>query len=383
MESTKEAPAAEDSGFRRKYPAQKIARRAWRAPPPATNRKAMTAWSLLRPLLFAFESERAHRLTIAGLRCAPLPAPPCPAPSLTTEVAGLRFANPVGIAPGFDKNAEVPDALLRLGFGFAEVGTITPLPQAGNPRPRLFRLVEDRAVINRMGFNNDGLEQAHRRLARRARTGVVGANIGANKDSADRIADYLTGLAAFADVADYITVNISSPNTPGLRDLQGDRELDELLGAIAGARRAGGPPVFLKVAPDLDEGAPGRIVEAVLKHGIDAIIVSNTTITRPPLHSPHAGESGGLSGAPLKDLALWRLREFRQASGGAIPLIGVGGIASADDAWERIRAGASLVQLYSALVYEGPWLVRRIVKGLAARLEREGMTSIAQAVGTA
>ena len=343
----------------------------------------MTAWSLLRPLLFALESERAHRLTIAALAHAPLPAPATADPALGTEVAGLRFPNPVGIAPGFDKNAEVPDALLRLGFGFAEVGTVTPRPQAGNPKPRLFRLVEDQAVINRMGFNNEGLEAARGRLARRERRGVVGANIGANKDSVDRIADYLAGLAAFSGVADYITVNISSPNTPGLRDLQGDRELEALLAAIAGARGKGGPPVFLKVAPDLNEGAPARIVEAVMKHAIDGIIVSNTTITRPPLRSRHAGEAGGLSGAPLKTLALQRLRDFREASGGAIPLIGVGGIASADDAWERIRAGASLVQLYSALVYEGPWLVRRIVDGLAERLRREGMTSIAQAVGTA
>ena len=338
-------------------------------------------YRLLRPLVFRLEAERAHRLAIAALRLKPAGAPPAAGP-LAIRVAGLTFPNPLGMAPGFDKDAEVPDALLGLGFGFAEVGTLTPLPQEGNPRPRLFRLAEDQAVINRMGFNNGGLEAARLRLEKRPRRGIVGANVGANKTSEDRVGDYLAGLAALSPLADYITINISSPNTPGLRDLQGDKELEALLGAVAAARPDKGPPVFLKVAPDLDEGAPARIVEAVMKHGIDGIIVSNTTISRPSLASRHAGEAGGLSGAPLKDLALQRLRDFRRASGGALPLIGVGGIATAEDAWQRIRAGASLVQLYSAMVYEGPGIARHILTGLAECLRKSGFSTIAEAVGS-
>lgn len=338
-------------------------------------------YPLLRPALFLLDAERAHRLTIEGLKLMPGRAP-VKAGALATEVAGIAFPNPVGMAPGFDKDAEVPDAVLGLGFGFTEIGTVTPRPQAGNPQPRLFRLREDRAVINRMGFNNGGLAAARARLAARSGGGVVAANVGANKDSVDRIADYLAGIAAFRDLASYITVNISSPNTPGLRDLQGDKELNDLLSAIAAERQTGDPPVFLKVAPDLDEAAPGRIVEAALKHGIAAIIVSNTTISRPPLKSRHAGEAGGLSGAPLRDLAQQRLRDFHAVAKGAIPLVGVGGIASAEDAWARIRAGASLVQLYSALVYEGPGLAHRITKGLERLMRSNGFTSIADAVGS-
>ena len=338
-------------------------------------------YSLLRPALFLFEAERAHRLTIDSLKVLPHGGPP-PAGPLATSVAGIDFPNPLGMAPGFDKDAEVPDAVLGLGFGFTEIGTVTPRPQPGNPQPRLFRLSEDRAVINRMGFNNGGHAAAAARLAKRKRQGVVGANVGANKDSADRIADYLAGIAAFRSLADYITVNISSPNTPGLRDLQGDKELNDLLSAIAAERQAGDPPVVLKVAPDLDEAAPARIVEAALKHGIAAIIVSNTTITRPPLKSRFAGEAGGLSGAPLRDLAQARLRDFHAVAKGAIPLVGVGGIASAEDAWARIRAGASLVQLYSAMVYEGPGLARRITHGLERLMRRDGFASIAEAVGS-
>ncbi len=339
-------------------------------------------YSLLRPALFLFEAERAHRLTIDSLKVLPHGGPPRAGP-LATTVAGIDFPNPLGMAPGFDKDAEVPDAVLGLGFGFTEIGTVTPRPQPGNPQPRLFRLAEDQAVINRMGFNNGGHAAAAARLAKRQRRGVVGANVGANKDSADRIADYLAGIATFRSLADYITVNISSPNTPGLRDLQGDKELDDLLSAIAAERQAGDPPVFLKVAPDLDEAAPARIVEAALKHGIAAIIVSNTTITRPPLKSAHAGEAGGLSGAPLRDLAHARMRDFHAAAKGAIPLVGVGGIASAEDAWARIRAGASLVQLYSAMVYAGPGLARRITRGLERLMRRDGFASIAEAVGSA
>ena len=298
------------------------------------------------------------------------------------RVAGIDFPSPVGLAAGFDKDADVPDAMLGLGFGFVEVGTVTPLPQAGNPRPRLFRLVEDEGVINRMGFNNRGQAAALERLAARKRRGIVGVNLGANKDSADRIADYVAGVANMAAAADYLTINISSPNTPGLRALQDDGALDELLGAVREARTAGGPPVFLKVAPDLGAGDAERMVRAAIDHGIDALIIANTTLSRPPLRSRFAAEAGGLSGAPLKSLALEALRAFRSASGGAIPLIAVGGIASADDAWQRIRAGASLVQLYSALVYRGPGLAREIANGLAERLEHAGMASIAEAVAS-
>lgn len=340
-------------------------------------------YGLLRPALFLLDPEDAHALAIASLKALPLgPGSAAPGP-LATTVAGIAFPNPMGMAAGFDKNAEVPDALLGLGFGFAEVGSITPRAQPGNPRPRLFRLAEDRAVINRMGFNNAGSEAALKRLSRRRRRGVVGVNVGANKDAADRIADYVAGITRFAPVADYLAVNISSPNTPGLRDLQGEQELADLLHAIAANRGTGGPPIFVKVAPDLDAAAPGRIVEAVVKHGLDGIIVSNTTITRPPLQSRHAGETGGLSGAPLTALAEQRLREFYAVTQGRLPLIGVGGIATAEQAWARIRAGADLVQLYSAMTYEGPGIARQITRALERLMQRDGFTSIAEAVGTA
>jgi dihydroorotate dehydrogenase len=338
-------------------------------------------YHLAAPALFALDPETAHRLTIAALRIARA-LPPAKPGSLATTVAGLAFPNPVGLAAGFDKDAAVPDAILGLGFGSAEVGSITPRPQPGNPRPRLFRLTEDRAVINRMGFNTGGAQAALARLAARKRRGVVGVNVGANKDSPNRVADYLAGIRTFAPVADYLTVNISSPNTPGLRDLQAEGELAALLSAIAGDRRADDPPVFLKVAPDLADGDHERIVRAALDNGIAALIVANTTISRAALGSRHAGESGGLSGAPLHDLALAQLRRFRAVAGGDLPLIGVGGIASAEQAWQRIRAGAGLVQLYSALVYEGPGLARRIVRGLERLMERDGFASIAEAVGS-
>lgn len=343
---------------------------------------------LLRPALFTLDPETGHRLALAGLKALPARAPmPLPA-SLGVEVAGLSFPNPVGVAAGFDKDAEVPDQLLDLGFGFAEVGSITPLPQAGNPTPRLFRLVEDSAVINRMGFNNQGAEAALARLAaRKGRAGIVGINIGANKDAADRIADYAQMTRLMAPLARYLCVNISSPNTPGLRALQDEGALIALLDAVMAARAAampqGAPPVFLKVAPDLESADIDAIARIAIEKGLGALVVSNTTITRPAsLRSHHAGETGGLSGAPLKALALERLRDFRKATGGAIPLVGVGGIASAADAWERIRAGASLVQLYSALVYEGPGLGRRIARGLIPLMQRDGFASIAEAVGS-
>ena len=301
--------------------------------------------------------------------------------SLRSTVAGLEFPSPVGLAAGFDKDAEVPEQMLGMGFGFVEVGTVTPKPQKGNPRPRLFRLVEDRAVINRLGFNNGGQAAAYERLRHATHLhGVIGVNVGANKESADRIADYALGVRKMAPVARYLTINISSPNTPGLRGLQEEGELRELLAAVEEVRTD--KPIFLKVAPDLERGDHDRIVRAALDHHVDALIVSNTTVSRPPLKSRHASEAGGLSGEPLKSLASEALRAFRNASGGEIPLIAVGGIANADDAWERIKAGASLVQLYSAMVFEGPDIGRVIAVGLADRLKREGFSNISEAIGT-
>jgi dihydroorotate dehydrogenase len=338
-------------------------------------------YRFIRPFAFALDAERAHRLTIAALKLVPKHHPPHFPDSLKSTVAGIDFPTPVGLAAGFDKDAEVPEEMLDLGFGFVEVGTITPRPQAGNPKPRLFRLRQDEAVINRMGFNNGGQPAAFQRLLECGQLhGVIGVNVGANKDSADRIADYVAGVRAMAPVARYLTINISSPNTPGLRGLQDEGALDELLAAVqqVGAKA----PIFLKVAPDLAEGDPERIARASIDHKIDAIIVSNTTVVRPPLKSRYAAEQGGLSGAPLKPLALDALRRFSRASAGEIPLIGVGGIATADDAWERICAGASLVQLYSAMVYEGPGIARRIAHGLAQRLSRAGFANIAEAIGS-
>ena len=340
------------------------------------------SYALIRPLMFALDAETAHRATVGALRLMP-PRATSFAPSLRSEVAGLSFPSPIGLAAGFDKDAEVFGPALGLGFGFVEVGTLTPRPQAGNPRPRLFRLPQDQAVINRMGFNNRGQQSALRRLAKRDRgRGLVGVNIGANKDSADRIGDYVAGVRAMSEVADYLTVNISSPNTPGLRSLQDHGALNVLLGAVAEAAFAGGPPVFLKVAPDLAAGDVERIVRAAIDNKIAALIVCNTTVSRPPLRSAHANEHGGLSGDPLRPLALDSLRRFRSASGGAIALVGCGGIASAEDAWERIRAGASLIQLYTAMVYQGPGIASRMAAGLARKLEQSDFASIAEAVGS-
>ncbi len=337
----------------------------------------------IRPLLFRLDAESAHRLTIRLLRLLPSVGPAACDPVLRQRLFGLDFAGPVGLAPGFDKDAEVFDRMGRFGFAFSEVGTLTPQPQVGNPRPRLFRLVEDGAVINRMGFNNGGHAGAYDRLTGKRPKGlIVGVNIGANKDSEDRIVDYVTGVAALGRHADYITVNISSPNTPGLRALQDRGALDSLLAAVMSARGTGGPPVWLKVAPDLEPADVTDIAEVALAHKVDALIVSNTTITRPAtLRSLLATEGGGLSGAPLHDLALQRLLDFRRATGGAVPLIGVGGIGNADQAYARIRAGASLIQLYSALVYEGPMLAHAINRGLAERLKRDGFANIADAIG--
>jgi dihydroorotate dehydrogenase len=341
-------------------------------------------YRIIRPLVFMADAETSHWLTIRALRLMPPHRPPDFADSLRTRVAGIDFPTPIGLAAGFDKDAEVPGQMLSLGFGFVEVGTLTPRPQAGNPKPRLFRLKADHAVINRLGFNNEGQAPAFARLREcQHLPGVIGVNLGANKDSEDRIADYVSGVRAMAPVADYLTINISSPNTPGLRGLQDEGALKALLEAVNEARTKDGPPIFLKVAPDLDEGEPDQIVRIAIQHDVDAIIVANTTVSRPVLKSRFANEQGGLSGAPLKELALKALRDFRSASGGQIPLIGVGGIRSADDAWERIRAGANLVQLYSAMVYEGPGVARRIANGLADRLKREGIGNISELVGTA
>ena len=341
-------------------------------------------FATLRPLIFALDPETAHRATLLGLRTGLVPRAPVDDPILATRFAGLALPNPIGLAAGFDKDVDVPDAMLRLGFGFVECGSVTPRPQAGNPKPRLFRLVEDAAVINRMGFNNQGLEHAVVRLqARRGRPGIVGINLGANKDADDRTADYVTGLRATAALASYVTVNISSPNTPGLRALQDEAALTDLVARVVAARGSLTVPIFVKIAPDLEPADFDAIARIAIDGGIDGLIVSNTTITRPALHSADAGEGGGLSGAPLRPLALAALQQAARATGGALPLIAAGGIASGADAYARIRAGASAVQLYSALVYAGPGLVQRIKTDLAALLRRDGFASVAAAVGSA
>jgi dihydroorotate dehydrogenase len=343
-------------------------------------------YDLIRPAIFRLDPETAHRLSVAALKILPEGKPPTLGGPLQTEVAGITFANPLGMAAGFDKDGEVPDALLGLGFGFAEVGSITPRPQEGNPRPRLFRLEEDRAVINRMGFNNRGGDEAAFRLSHRKRQGIVGINIGANKDSEDRVADYAHMTRLMAPLADYLAVNISSPNTPGLRALQDEGALTGLLDAVIAARGEARVPIFLKVAPDLEPADVDAIARIAIDKQLGALIVSNTTIARPQgslaLQSRFAGETGGLSGAPLKEAALQRLRDFRKATGGAMPLVGVGGIATAQDAFARIRAGASLVQVYSAMVYRGPGIARDIVAGMEELLRQYGYGSIAEAVGT-
>lgn len=336
----------------------------------------------VRPLVFALDPETAHGVTLAALRTGLMPQAPADDPILATRVAGLELPNPIGLAAGFDKDVMVPDAMLRLGFGLVECGSVTPRPQAGNPRPRLFRLAEDAAVINRLGFNNHGLEHAVVRLkARAGRAGVVGINLGANKDSDDRTGDYVTGIRAAAALASYVTVNISSPNTPGLRALQDGAALADLIARVVEARGSLAVPMFVKVAPDLENVDFTTISRAAIDGGVDGLIVANTTISRPILSSAHAVETGGLSGAPLAALAMTALRGFAAATGGQLPLIAAGGIASGAEAYARIRAGASAVQLYSALVYDGPGLVRRMKQDLAALLRRDGFTNAAAAVG--
>jgi dihydroorotate dehydrogenase len=340
---------------------------------------------LVTRVLHLFEPETAHGLAIGALKAGLGPrAGGTDDPILRTRVFGLDFPNPLGLAAGFDKNAEVPDAMLRLGFGFSEVGTITPQPQAGNPRPRVFRAATQRAVINRLGFNGKGLDFAADRLRRRKRTGIVGANIGKNKMTVDTAADYIACIARLAPLVDYLVINVSSPNTPGLRDLQEAEALRHLLKACVVARNeaAAHPPLLLKIAPDLDEEALAAIVEAAVAEGIDGLIVGNTTLSRPgQLPAAFAKQTGGLSGAPLFALATEKLRQTYKVAQGRVPLIGVGGISSGADAYEKIRAGAALVQLYSAMVFAGPGLAQDIKRDLAARLRADGFASVAEAVG--
>ncbi len=326
--------------------------------------------------------EEAHKATVSMLK-SPL-APRWSLPrneALEIEVAGLNLPNPLGMAAGFDKNAEVPDALLRLGFGFVEVGAVTPRAQPGNPSPRVFRLREDEAVINRYGFNNDGLEAIKARLASRAgQPGIVGINLGANKDSEDRAQDYVTSLVALEAHVDFLTVNVSSPNTEGLRSLQGRAVLEELLGRVMAARSKS-KPVFVKVAPDLTDEDKADVVAAALGAGVSGMIVSNTTLSREGLRSAAKGEAGGLSGKPLFAMSTEVLRDIAKEADGRLPLIGVGGVSSAHDALAKLKAGASAVQLYTALIYEGPDLVRQIVTALPGLLKAEGFGSIKEAVG--
>ena len=327
-------------------------------------------FSLARPFLHALDPESAHHATLAALQFAWLP--PC-APDykrLAVRAFGLDFPNPIGLAAGFDKDGVAPDNMLALGFGFVEIGTITPRPQPGNPRPRLFRLDRDRGVINRLGFNSAGHAKAHANLARRrGRGGIVGVNLGANKDSSDRIADYVVGIEAFAEVASYFTINVSSPNTPGLRDLQQASALNELLTRVMEARDRAAlrRPLLLKIAPDLSLEELDAIVRVARDRKIDGMIVSNTTISRPSLASSYANESGGLSGRPLFDLSTRMLAETHRRVEGQFPLIGVGGIDGPETALAKLDAGATLVQLYSALVFDGPELIARIKRGLLER----------------
>lgn len=349
----------------------------------------MDSYGLMGPLIRLLPPETAHKAALCALKYRLVPLQPFFShPALKSECFGLSFFNPVGIAAGFDKNAAVVDALFAQGFGFVETGTVTALPQGGNPRPRVFRLAEDEAVINRLGFNNDGLCTFVARLKKRKRNGIVGANIGRNKDSLDPIRDYVTCLGAVYPYSDYVAINISSPNTVGLRDLQQTNALASLIKALTvkrdelmkttGARK----PLLYKIAPDLTLEEKEGIVEAVLAHSVDGLIVTNTTVTRPSdLKGGRRNEMGGLSGKPLGPLALATLREIYRLTKGRIPLIGVGGITSVEDAYARIKAGASLIQLYTALIYRGLDLVPRINEGLVRMLERDGFKNVKEAIG--
>lgn len=344
--------------------------------------------STLMPLMRGIDPERAHDLALRALRFGLAGADRSPDdPILATEALGLRFRNPIGLAAGFDKSAVAIAPLMRLGFGFVEAGSVTPKPQFGNPKPRLFRLVEDRAVINRMGMNNAGIAPFLARLAHlpNPRPAVLGCNIAINKEGAAPLRDYPALYTAVAPHAGYVAINVSSPNTPGLRDLQGEQQLREILAAVAAARAAAPgprPPILVKIAPDLSAGAVEPIVEAALAHGIDGLIVSNTTIARPaPLRSALKSQAGGLSGPPLREAATALLKRVAKVTQGRLTLIGCGGVGSGADALEKIKAGASLVQLYAAFAYDGPALIPRIKRELAAALRREGFSSVAEAVG--
>jgi dihydroorotate dehydrogenase len=349
--------------------------------------RAFDAFSL--PLLRWFDPEDSHRLAIQGLRLLPPVRPRPDDAKLAARAFGLNFPNPIGMAAGFDKNAEVPDALLRLGFGFVEIGTVTPKPQTGNPRPRLFRLERDQAVINRLGFNNDGADAVLRRLASRAHHGgIVGVNVGANKDSPDRVADYVKLIETFAPLASYFTVNVSSPNTPGLRNLQHAAALDDLLAKVIDARervraKAGDSPVLLKIAPDLSLTELDDVVQIARSRRVDGMVVGNTTLARPSTlrEQNRAKEQGGLSGRPLFRLSTRMVAETYVRVEGAFPLVGVGGIDTGGAALTKIRAGATLIQLYSSLVYKGLGLVDDIKRDLASTLLRTGREQLSEIVG--
>ncbi|MBK8174163.1 MAG: quinone-dependent dihydroorotate dehydrogenase [Rhodospirillales bacterium] len=346
-------------------------------------------FALAGPLIRAIEAERAHAATIAALRLGLVPRRNAANdPVLSQDVWGIAFANPVGLAAGFDKNAEVCDAMLAQGFGFVEIGTVTPRPQAGNPQPRLFRLEKDGAVINRMGFNNQGLAQVAARLSRRRyrhHAGIVGGNVGPNRDAADPAADCAIAVRTLAPLVDYLVINVSSPNTPGLRSLQRRSALARLLQRVGEARAdvaAIRTPLLVKVAPDLEAEELADIAEVVMAAGVDGVVATNTTIARPPELSGRArDEVGGLSGTPLFRESTRVLADLYRLTGGRLPLIGVGGIGSGRDAYAKIRAGASLVQIYTALVYQGPALIGRVNAELARLVRRDGFSRLADAVG--
>jgi dihydroorotate dehydrogenase len=348
----------------------------------------MSLFSLLRPAIFSLSPETAHRAAVRALACGLVVPHTAQQPMLQTSVLGLSFDNPIGLAPGFDKNAECFKGAFRAGFGFVEIGTVTPRPQPGNPLPRVFRLVDQEAIINRLGFNNQGVEAVLARLRRRSGRGIIGGNIGKNKESSDALADYCEAMRGMYPYVDYITANISSPNTPGLRALQSAQELVRLIEGLQQLRHelvaAGAPhrPIMVKIAPDGDDALFEAIADVARSTRLDALIVSNTTIDRRAVQeSPYAQEAGGLSGRPLFAASTARLAQIYRLTEGEIPLIGVGGIASAADAYAKIRAGASLIQLYSALVFQGFGLIASIREGLVSLLTRDGYATVAQAVG--
>ena len=348
----------------------------------------MLDYGAVRPLLHLFAPETAHGIAIWALKNGLAGrAGDADDVVLATRVWGLSFPNPIGLAAGFDKDAEVMDVMLAFGFGFVEAGSVTPLPQPGNPKPRLFRLDQDQAVINRFGFNSKGLAYFAEKLRSRKRAGIVGANVGKNRDAPDAAADYATGITQLCPLADYLVCNVSSPNTPGLRSLQARAEIEALIQRVLEARYQAAsdknnlPPLLAKVGPDLDEAQIQDIAEVALATKIDGLIVGNTTVTRPPLASRHSAETGGLSGKPLLTLATTCLSDMYRLTGGKIPIIGCGGVASGADAYAKIRAGASLVQLYSALVFHGPELIGRIKRELADCLRADGFACVSEAVG--